>query len=232
MPKRPVEKNKEALDHLALEAKAKGRGSFTLPVSEHLDFLKFMTKVCGPGEFGISEFVRVGIYLLEESPKPREVLEKALTELGRRSPGRPSKNGLSQNANAGKAAHLPAFTGLTDDQWSKLQSVVEADIQFRQRKKTKKAGRRSTDVRQALNGIFSVFAQGSRFQDVSPEFASSSTTNRFYNRLVDAGLWQNVCKTFYSTLSAAEKDQWKPLLAETLLDPNKFRRKRQPKKNS
>lgn len=201
------------------------RGSFSLPESEHEEMLNFLKKRQGKGKLiGKSELIRVCFHKAKRLTR-KEILD-VLDELGRRTPGRPPKV-TPPTSDHRKERAIPSqeYKDINDKQWKQLEILFENPI----KRKKSRSEEFAINLRNILNGIFYVLKLKLRWQDVPRRYTSPATANRAFNRWLDDGLWQKICENFYLTLQDSEKEAWQPILALTLLESNRFRRRRKSK---
>lgn len=75
---------------------------------------------------------------------------------------------------------------MPEEMWNRLEGLLP---RFR---KSKKGGRPRLDWRQVLDGIFYVLRTGCQWKALPPEFGSGSSAHRYFQLLVQRGLFRNI----------------------------------------
>jgi transposase len=111
---------------------------------------------------------------------------------------------------------------ISDEFWEFAQPVLP-----KPKKKSKKGGRPQADFRKILNGILYVLRTGCQWKMIPPEYYSGSTSHRYFQRWVKAGvfkaLWKNSLDR-YDELKGIDW-KWQILDSQTIASPVKGAKK-------
>jgi transposase len=94
---------------------------------------------------------------------------------------------------------LMRATELTDEQWERLKPLLP---------RRQKRGRPRVDDRRTLNGVLYVLRTGCRWQDVPPEYGSSSTCWRRLKVWEEDGTWERIWHSLLTLLDEQDKIEW------------------------
>lgn len=92
---------------------------------------------------------------------------------------------------------------LPDEIWNRMEGLLP---KFR---KSKKGGRPRLEWRQALDGIFYVLRTGCQWKALPPEFGSGSTVHRYFQLLVQRGLFRDIWMTALEEYDDLHGLDWK-----------------------
>lgn len=92
---------------------------------------------------------------------------------------------------------------MPEEMWNRLEGLLP---KFR---KSKKGGRPRLDWRQVLDGIFYVLRTGCQWKALPPEFGSGSSAHRYFQLLVQRGLFRDIWMTALEEYDDLHGLDWK-----------------------
>jgi transposase len=114
---------------------------------------------------------------------------------------------------SGASILWPMRTGeITDEQWERLEPFLPP---------RRMRGRPRADDRRTLNGILYVLRTGCRWEDVPPEYGSSTTCWRRLRAWEEDGTWEGIWRSLLALLDEQEKLAWAKAFLDASFDPAK-----------